>query len=627
MKKNFFFGIGCLALASCLLSACVDDKYDVNDMDMTIGSTSDLALPSLSTDSILLKNIMDLGEDDIIKVKDGEFRLVTSGQANMTETEVNEITISKPNIEAVHTNVQLNTNGNPARYRAVAGVPDETFAYTITEQNKAFFEVNETSNVISEDLVDVDAVAFKEGIVLKSTLNLTFSNGGDFIKKIHLQNLSLSTPKDLSFEKAELTYTQNGQSRTNQVSISDGLVSISGENDVVVDAGKPVYLALTLDMAEVNGNGISFVNKKIEINSLFKFNGTFAIKSEEFEGLSNAQLQQIQDNGIVSVIPQEVAFDIVSAFSDNISVVRVDAIAQKAVSEPEPIVLDNMPNFLKDESVKIVLNNPPFIIEWNNPFPAGSVVNPDAAAVKNNLTIESIKGDEVIARKLATLSGIPSGKSILVLADAPAAAEVPARYASYNRINVVVENLNELLMTIPDKICINFAPVTIALKDLVPGQYNTQVDYCVDTPLEFLDGSKLIYEDVEDVEDDMDDASDFDAKAIEILANVVTNLPMDLTLSVDALDRNGRSLKGGVIDVNDVVVGAHKGDISETTTQAVVINITPREGHSIRELLQNMAKFVYRAEFEGEGKLYENASIKLTNVKATIKGGIVYDAN
>lgn len=627
MKKNFFFGIGCLALASCLLSACVDDKYDVNDMDMTIGSTSDLALPSLSTDSILLKNIMDLGEDDIIKVKDGEFRLVTSGQANMTETEVNEITISKPNIEAVHTNVQLNTNGNPARYRAVAGVPDETFAYTITEQNKAFFEVNETSNVISEDLVDVDAVAFKEGIVLKSTLNLTFSNGGDFIKKIHLQNLSLSTPRDLSFEKAELTYTQNGQSRTNQVSISDGLVSISGENDVVVDAGKPVYLALTLDMAEVNGNGISFVNKKIEINSLFKFNGTFAIKSEEFEDLSAAQLQQIQDNGIASVIPQEVAFDIVSAFSDNISVVRVDAIAQKAVSEPEPIVLDNMPNFLKDESVKIVLNNPPFIIEWNNPFPAGSVVNPDAAAVKNNLTIESVKGDEVIARKLATLSGIPSGKSILVLADTPAAAEVPARYASYNRINVVVENLNELLMTIPDKICINFAPVTIALKDLVPGQYNTQVDYCVDTPLEFLDGSKLIYEDVEDVEDDMDDASDFDAKSIEIQANVVTNLPMDLTLSVDALDRNGRSLKGGVIDVNDVVVGAHKGDISETTTQAVVINITPREGHSIRELLQNMAKFVYRAEFEGEGKLYENASIKLTNVKATIKGGIVYDAN
>lgn len=627
MKKNFFFGIGCLALASCLLSACVDDKYDVNDMDMTIGSTSDLALPSLSTDSILLKNIMDLGEDDIIKVKDGEFRLVTSGQANMTETEVNEITISKPDIEAVHTNVQLNTNGNPARYRAVAGVPDETFAYTITEQNKAFFEVNETSNVISEDLVDVDAVAFKEGIVLKSTLNLTFSNGGDFIKKIHLQNLSLSTPRDLSFEKAELTYTQNGQSRTNQVSISDGLVSISGENDVVVDAGKPVYLALTLDMAEVNGNGISFVNKKIEINSLFKFNGTFAIKSEEFEDLSAAQLQQIQDKGIASVIPQEVAFDIVSAFSDNISVVRVDAIAQKAVSEPEPIVLDNMPNFLKDESVKIVLNNPPFIIEWNNPFPAGSVVNPDAAAVKNNLTIESVKGDEVIARKLATLTGIPSGKSILVLADAPATAEVPARYASYNRINVVVDNLNELLMTIPDKICINFAPVTIALKDLVPGQYNPQVDYCVDTPLEFLGGSKLIYEDVEDVEDDMDDASDFDAKAIEIQANVVTNLPMDLTLSVDALDRNGRSLKGGVIDVNDVVVGAHKGDISETTTQAVVINITPREGHSIRELLQNMAKFVYRAEFEGEGKLYENASIKLTNVKATIKGGIVYDAN
>ena len=82
-----------------------------------------------------------------------------------------------------------------------------------------------------------------------------------------------------------------------------------------------------------------------------------------------------------------------------------------------------------------------------------------------------------------------------------------------------------------------------------------------------------------------------------------------------------------MIDVNEVIVAAHRGLPSESTTQPVVINITPREGHSIRELLQNMAKFVYRAEFEGEGKLYENASIKLTNVKATIKGGIVYDAN
>ena len=627
MKKNFLFGIGSLAVASCLLSACVDSKYDVNNMDMTIGSTSDLALPSLSTDSILLKNIMDLGDDDIIKVQDGEFRLVTSGQANMTETEVNEVTISKPNIESIHTDVQLNANSGSARYRAVAGVPDKTFTYTIKDQNNAFFEVKEKSNVVSEDLIGLDALTFEDNVVLKSDLSLTFGNDGSFVKKIHLQNLSLSTPKDIFFKKAELSYQEGGKSKTIQVGIDNGTINISGNDGVVIDASSPVSLSLTLDKAKVSGNGLIFADKKIEIDGMFKFNGTFAIKSEEFEGLSNAQIQQIQNNGLASIIPQSIKFDVTSAFNDKISVAKIDGLAQKVVSESEPIMLDNMPNFLKDESVKIVLNNPSFIIEWNNPFPAGSLVNPDATAAAGNLTIESIKGDEVIARKLATLSGIPSGKSILVLADAPATAEVPARYASYNRINVVVENLNELLMTIPDKICINFAPVTIALKDLVPGQYNTQVDYCVDTPLEFLGGSKLIYEDVEDVEDDMDDASDFDAKAIEIQANVVTNLPMDLTLSVDALDRNGRSLKGGVIDVNDVVVGAHKGDVSETTTQAVVINITPREGHSIRELLQNMAKFVYRAEFEGEGKLYENASIKLTNVKATIKGGIVYDAN
>ena len=238
MKKNFFFGIGCLALASCLLSACVDDKYDVNDMDMTIGSTSDLALPSLSTGSILLENIMDLSDDDIIKVQDGEFRLVTSGQMSPTETEVNPVTISKPDISPVHTTVKLNTNSGSARYRAAASIPDETFKYTIKDADRAYFEVNEQSNVISEDVIDVKSIIFGDDILLRSTLKLSFGNGDGFIKKIHLQNLSLSVPTDISFKKGELTYYQNGQLKTNQVSVGNGVVNISGANDVAVDAGQ-----------------------------------------------------------------------------------------------------------------------------------------------------------------------------------------------------------------------------------------------------------------------------------------------------------------------------------------------------------------------------------------------------
>ena len=627
MKKNFLSGFACLALASYLLSACVDDKYDVNDMDMTIGSTSDLALPSLSTGSILLENIMDLSDDDIIKVQDGEFRLVTSGQMSPTETEVNPVTISKPDISPVHTTVKLNTNSGSARYRAAASIPDETFKYTIKDADRAYFEVNEQSNVISEDVIDVKSIIFGDDILLRSTLKLSFGNGDGFIKKIHLQNLSLSVPTDISFKKGELTYYQNGQLKTNQVSVGNGVVNISGANDVAVDAGTDLVLALTLDKASVKGNGISFADKKIEINSLFKFNGTFAIKSAEFDGLSNAQLQQIQNSGLASIIPQQVTFDILSDFNKDIPVERMDAVALKAMSDPEPIVFDNLPNFLKDESVRIVLNNPALLIEWESTFPAGTVFNPDAAASAGNLTIRSIKNDQDIAVKRATMTGVPSGKSILVLADDPASAEIPAKYASHNRINVVVENINDLLKTIPDRIEVNFVPITIALKDVTPGLYSTGGSYCVDTPLEFLDGSKLVYEDVEDVEDDMSDASDFDAKAIEIKANVVTNLPMELTLSVDALDGSGRSLKGSVIDVNEVIVAAHRGLPSESTTQPVVINITPLEGHSIRELLQNMTQFVYRAEFNGDGKLYENASIKLTDVRATIKGGVVYDAN
>jgi hypothetical protein len=102
---------------------------------------------------------------------------------------------------------------------------------------------------------------------------------------------------------------------------------------------------------------------------------------------------------------------------------------------------------------------------------------------------------------------------------------------------------------------------------------------------------------------------------------------MDLTLSVDALDRNNVSMKGKIIEVDDIKINAHNG--KDFSVQPISLTIKPVKGHTISEMLQKLDKFHYRAVAEavGEGKLMENVSIKLTDINITLKGGISYDAN
>ena len=57
MEIKRFCGLGMLVLSSCLFVSCVDEKYDLNDVDMTLGTSSDLTLPTSSTGEIILKNI------------------------------------------------------------------------------------------------------------------------------------------------------------------------------------------------------------------------------------------------------------------------------------------------------------------------------------------------------------------------------------------------------------------------------------------------------------------------------------------------------------------------------------------------------------------------------------------
>ena len=94
MKKNQFFGLAFLALGSCMFVSCMDDKYDLDNLDMTIGSKVDLWLPQSSTAPVQLASFMDLDEQDFVDtvfnqdVKDTIFYAKTSGFFELTMNQI-----------------------------------------------------------------------------------------------------------------------------------------------------------------------------------------------------------------------------------------------------------------------------------------------------------------------------------------------------------------------------------------------------------------------------------------------------------------------------------------------------------------------------------------------------------
>ena len=77
-----------LALASLTLSGCIDDKYDLSDVDTTIGiQVSNLTIP-VNLDAITLSNILSLDDGSVIKDVDGYYAVLING--DFTSSDISE---------------------------------------------------------------------------------------------------------------------------------------------------------------------------------------------------------------------------------------------------------------------------------------------------------------------------------------------------------------------------------------------------------------------------------------------------------------------------------------------------------------------------------------------------------
>lgn len=89
------------------MTSCVDDKYDLSDIDTTVKvDVNHLTIP-VNIDQIDLSSIIDLDEEDNIKVIDGQYVIVEEGDFNSDEINIPDITLSTPHIPTSETVINL----------------------------------------------------------------------------------------------------------------------------------------------------------------------------------------------------------------------------------------------------------------------------------------------------------------------------------------------------------------------------------------------------------------------------------------------------------------------------------------------------------------------------------------
>lgn len=666
MKTNFL-RISAFALVACLLSSCVDEKYDLNNVDLTVGTTGDLTLPTSSTDSIILKNLMDLEGDGIVQIINGEYYIVEKGEADVPKINIDNISIPSPSLTNIATSIDANDIANNARtldssseemitislFGFEIQIPNMTYEYTIKEKDKAYYNIDVTSSEVPSEVVRLDKVVFVDETTLDADIQVYFDEDHSFINKVHLDNLKVTLPKGLHVSKAVFRHWTeiDGQVVHEDVEVpeedinnEEGYIQLTrtDKNTIVGREDKnhhghedhgnhKIDVLITFDQAITGNDGFTFENGEVGLKGLFKIDGTFRLEAKDFKLTEQTipwalAYELIEKKSFDVIRPRNIDFKGGAAFVNSkgepidIKVKSVSGQVKSDIGDIAPIVLNDMPDFLNDPEVTLDLANPAIFVEVNNPLPAQA---------KTTITLTSVYDDKDPVIREADIE-IKNGHKVYCLAEDPASANVPSDYSDLDVVPVQIAGLGDLLEKLPKEINVELADVVMDIKDItIPEEYELSLSYKVYTPMEFGENFKLVYQGTEEgLSADLSDINKVNTKGISIKANAVSNLPLNLTLTLDAMDSNNNSLKD-MFSVNKLVIPAHNGAADATSKHPIELTLTAKDGYSISNLLSRLDKIQYRAvaEAETKGKLTEKAMIKLEDITITILGGISYDAN
>lgn len=578
------------AAAALLLTGCIDNKYDLSDVDTTSEfRVNNLTIP-VNLDPVVLSDIIKVEEGDQLKdtTINGRtfYAVVQKGTFSSDPIDVNSF-YAEPDPMTDKTATFRPVSGG-ARVKSRAG--EEVEMYYLVEPVSE--ELEYTATGIDKAIKALDMIYFKP---LNFSIEISTSSLGNGIESA-LENLVIVIPSGLNVTKISAGNMTYPLSSYNPASGELDLQSVAFENNKVLIE----VTATGIDLSHYPG-AFNYDEKMMEGNFMLisQFNIQDSRLALSGPATELASIEEITYN-VHYLLEELEATAIMGNIEYDLSGTGLDI---------DPVDLTNLPSFLEDPETDLQLSNPQIYLQLMNP------IGHYGLYYESNITIVAEREGEN-DNFPGPMVSVPAREGTFNYVMAPQPDKdliVPMEYSSdlrgleYPRLGSILagEGLpKQLMIDIVDPMVPETA--TTAPFELGQNIEGMEGSYMFLAPLSLKEGSTI----VKTVDGWWtEDLSDLNIEYLTISADATNGLPTGVILNLYAIDRDGNRISSeGTLVLNENAVN-----------EPIVITVTGMQEGETFNNLDGIRLYVIAGTNDGQ-PLAPDQVITLENLKAKVTG-------
>ena len=604
------------AISPLFFASCVDDSYDLSkDIDMTVTIGGNLSIPGSNIAEFTLDDIMDLEyhenpEDSVIRVDaNGDYRLLQQESSDPTDVDIDPVNIDEPESEATRTELNFDTPATTGN-ELETEVEDVTMHFTFTKDD------------VTTDIVSMSS---SEVTGLEANLTLSFDPESYNVSQITLkqgftiemQMEGQTTPDNIVFECLE---------PENYRILPDRPQTIEFLSDQTIPEGEilriPVRISRIQNFPE--GQGLYEPGHfKMQTNVIAK--GTATTPNT---GAGDTRVVLIND----AEVPSFTLAQVTGVFDPDVDI-TVD-----------PVTVNDIPDFLDDESNTLDIKNPYIKLSISNETPIDVNLTADIIRMRNGMqdaapiSIGSTEAGKDSIILYAGAEDLPTISTYYLSREAMPEIEDEAS-KTYNI--VMGDDIYNLIRTIPDEIRLENIEAkaldneyTVALGE-DGAHYVVNTDYEINAALQFGEELLITYKDT--INDWNGDLEDITIKKAVVEMDAINGIPLNFTVNATAIDVDGHVYDNVTVTPvhGNIAAGLCIKDandnytVSTPTDSEVVLEITCEDG------MENLDGLIINFEADAKGlteeqrnaTLNKGMTLRLENIRIRIEGGVTVDMN
>lgn len=538
-----------------------------------------------STDTTFLSKIIEVEEGDILQpdATTRVYHLTKKDDINVEPTTVKEVTVGATTTDLESIEIVNNTG--------VSFSETEVSADITTSGD---FEA--TANDIDEALKELGSLRAKTPVDLNLTIDFNISGGNLTFNQVKANKLKLVFPDYIVFKEDEGI-------QDNELILDKEVLSVNGSSytrTLKVEGYK---------FSDAAGSGM-----KPNAEGSLTIEGNISMEGD-------VVTSGISGTGALALVPKAVL--------EEMNINSVTGVIQPNIeAETTKIELNDLPDFLKDEDTRLDITNPVILLKADNPLETDVEIDAVLTPKKNNVNIE---GHEV---KIGTGYGqnkvalIPGTNIIALSRTGECSIEGVTE-------NIKVEDINNLLETIPDDIDVNLQPIVRNenyYNAELGKEYDLPASYEVDVPLSFEQGLNIVYNDsVQDLNKDLNDLDKVSLKNAKIMLSVDNAIPLKLQLKAENVQI--KDVYGNELTAVKKTMEEDKQYVTESTdgekpaTTELVLSLTSDDTAFLSKIDRICFKITAVPGSATGVPLKDTQWLKVTSVKLSVPGGVNVDLN